>query len=328
MSIVKTPKSASIAVIIPCYNYGKFIGEAIQSVQAQTLQPEELIIVDDGSTDNTREVCENRESIKYIWKPNGGPSSARNTGHKASRAEFVLFLDADDVLKPEALEILWNVISKTEPNVAAVFGRSKTFFNSNGTGKNLKTYIPLPEDVFPYYNWKPNETTAVLSKNITERLIKGNIIPSCSAMIASHVYDEVGIWDEQLLYMEDRDMWLRIASKMSVAYVDQTIAMIRRHNNNITHSINWFRNHFAILDLLKKTYQADWAAMPLKRLAKRQYAFNAYNMAQRFAAQGDYGQAKKLMFSAIWHKPSKAKAWIQGLRYALGSIFIKQKAEL
>jgi glycosyltransferase involved in cell wall biosynthesis len=328
MYIDKIHKSASIAVIIPCYNYGKFIGETIKSVQAQTLQPEELIIVDDGSTDDTRTVCKSWQGVRYIWKPNGGVSSARNVGYKASHSEYIIFPDADDVLKPEALEILWNTIKQLEPKVAAVFGRAETFSTSDVKEKNASLYIPSPEDVIPYLSQKQNEMTAILSNKCIERLIRGNIVPQCSALIARKVYDEIGIWDEQFLFHQDRDIWLRIASKYTIAYVDRTVAGIRRHDSNITHSKNWFRNHFEILDILKKTYHADWAAIPLRRLAKCQYAFNAYNMAQRFASQGDYVQARKLMFSAIWHKPAKAKAWIQGVRYALGSIFIKQKAEL
>lgn len=98
---------AKVSVIIPTYNRAKYISRAIDSVLAQTYKDWELIIVDDGSTDNTREVVEpylKDKRIKYVWKQNGGVSSARNKGLDIATGEFVAFLDSDDFYMPEKLE--------------------------------------------------------------------------------------------------------------------------------------------------------------------------------------------------------------------------------
>ena len=95
-----------VSVVMPAYNYGRFLGEAIQSVLDQTFQDFELIVVDDGSTDNTKEVIGSftDRRIKYIYQQNRGVSTALNVGISASRGEYIALLDADDIWLPHNLE--------------------------------------------------------------------------------------------------------------------------------------------------------------------------------------------------------------------------------
>src|SRR6266513_5232454 len=102
---VPMPASGLVSVIIPCYNQAHFLHEAIESVLAQTYSNREIIVVDDGSTDNTATVARCHSPPRYIYQENAGPSAARNTGFEQSRGEYLVFLDADDRLLPEALEI-------------------------------------------------------------------------------------------------------------------------------------------------------------------------------------------------------------------------------
>ena len=94
-----------VSVVIPAYNSGDFLPIAIESVIAQTHLAVEIIVVDDGSTDDTKVVCANYLAVKYIYQPNQGAASARNTGISASRGDYLIFLDSDDYLFPEAIEI-------------------------------------------------------------------------------------------------------------------------------------------------------------------------------------------------------------------------------
>src|SRR5690606_1422900 len=94
-----------ISVVIPCYNYGHFLPIAIESVLNQTYLNKEIIVVDDGSSDNTAEVATSYEEVKYIYQKNRGLSAARNLGAAHSNGEYLVFLDADDWLYPKALEI-------------------------------------------------------------------------------------------------------------------------------------------------------------------------------------------------------------------------------
>lgn len=98
-------EGALVSVVIPCYNHGHYLGAAIDSVLAQTYPHREIIVVDDGSTDTTAEVCRGYEGVRYIRSDRVGPSVARNIGVAVSSGSFVNFLDADDLLYPNALEL-------------------------------------------------------------------------------------------------------------------------------------------------------------------------------------------------------------------------------
>src|SRR6185312_8990606 len=127
-------ESPIVSVIVPCYNYAHFLGEALDSVLAQTFPHWECIIINDGSTDNTEEIaleyCKKDARIKYFYKENGGHSSARNFGIKASVGKYILPLDADDrisnIYLEKAIEIL-----ETETDVKLVTGEVQLFGNTD-----------------------------------------------------------------------------------------------------------------------------------------------------------------------------------------------------
>src|SRR5436190_9110386 len=125
-----TPETGLVSVIIPCYNQAHFLNEAIQSALAQTYSHREIFIVDDGSTDNTAEVAAGFASARYIRQENSGVSAARNTGLKESRGEYLVFLDADDRLLPEALEIGVDCLHR-HPECAFASGHSR-FITADG----------------------------------------------------------------------------------------------------------------------------------------------------------------------------------------------------
>src|SRR5688572_25050384 len=97
-------KSSLVSVIIPCYNHGHYLPVAIESVLQQTHSIVEIIVVDDGSTDNTKQVAQRYAQVKYIWQKNQGLSASRNTGIKNCSGDRIIFLDADDWLYPDAIE--------------------------------------------------------------------------------------------------------------------------------------------------------------------------------------------------------------------------------
>lgn len=124
-------KQPLVSIVIPCYNYGQFLGSAIESGLAQSYAPIEIIVVDDGSTDNTATIAAKYQGrVRYIKKPNGGLSSARNHGAKEARGEFVVFLDADDVLEPSYVEECLKLISG-QPKIAYVYTQMRLFGRQN-----------------------------------------------------------------------------------------------------------------------------------------------------------------------------------------------------
>jgi hypothetical protein len=112
-------------------------------------------------------------------------------------------------------------------------------------------------------------------------------------------------------------MWLRIACRFPIAYVDRTVAGVRRHGDNITHGRNWVRNHFEILDVLDKVANGDWADGEVRRMARRRYAASAYNLGQRLADEGDYAKAAAVMARCWKANPLGWKAAARLAGYSL-----------
>lgn len=115
-----------VSVIIPVYNCERYLAQAIESVLAQTYQPTEVIIVDDGSTDSSSAIARSYKEINYIYQCNQGVAAARNTGIAASQGQFIAFLDADDLWTPKKLEVQVTYLLK-RPRVGYTIGRQQNF---------------------------------------------------------------------------------------------------------------------------------------------------------------------------------------------------------
>lgn len=218
----------TIDVIIPVYNGSKFIVDAISSVLNQTLSPTKIIVVDDGSTDNTKEIlsryAENsKEQIKIITKQNGGLSSARNAGIQASTADFVAFLDADDTWEVSKLEEQLQVFIKIGYKNLGLVYCDYDLIDTNGN-KDTRSYkVPLNKN---------------LQGAVFKKLLKSNKILSSGSgvLIKRDVFSKVGVFDENLKFGEDWDMWLRISQIYEVEYSDKVLVHIRRHIDSMTSS--------------------------------------------------------------------------------------------
>jgi glycosyltransferase involved in cell wall biosynthesis len=208
---------ARVTVIMPSYNHARFIGEAIESVLGQTFGDLELIIVDNASTDNTREVVGRYLAdprVRAIWREeNGGVAVARNEGLALARGEFVAFLDSDDLWLPEKLEKQLPLFDgPLRPGLVYCdmycFGESgvypKTVFQARGPGEPCPG-VALAD--LAVRNWIQVPTVVVRA--------------SCIA--------KVGLFDASLTRTDDYDMWLRIAAEYPLACVPEALAMYRLH---------------------------------------------------------------------------------------------------
>lgn len=228
----------SVSVVIPCYNQGRFLREAIASAAAQGEFVREIVVVDDGSTDETHAVASRDGSVRYLRQERSGLSEARNSGLRASSGEYVIFLDADDRLLPSAVETGLDAFGRW-PHVAFVFGHYEVIdehgavlptWRERRTGDD-RTFTtgdfelvlpdgrcagksPQPRRVSDYY-------TAMLRRN-------------CVSMHAAVVYrravlEEAGGFDPRLNSLEDYEMYLRLTRTHAAACHNQVIAQYRRH---------------------------------------------------------------------------------------------------
>ena len=212
-----------ISVVVPLYNKEKSIEATLQSVLAQTYTDYEIIIVDDGSTDNSLNVMRKRiselenESIRVIQKENGGVSSARNRGIEDSKGEYIAFLDADDLWDKEYLAEQIKLIHDFPD--AAMWGINFAETNNGQLVRKLAT--GLPEGYRGYVD------------NYFQ--IKGrhsDLFCSSSVVIRKDVFDKVGLFDERIKYAEDTDMWWRILATHKVAFYDRYMVFYRYDAEN------------------------------------------------------------------------------------------------
>lgn len=129
--MIPTTSALRLSVVINNYNYGRYVGECIQSVLDQTRAADEIIIVDDGSTDNSVEVIKQYPGVKLLCQPNGGQLSAMMTGVDAATGDILLFLDSDDIWNPDHLEVVEKVFN-TNPSIDCVFTKMWMFGNDEG----------------------------------------------------------------------------------------------------------------------------------------------------------------------------------------------------
>ena len=190
-------KPGLVSVIIPTYNHAGFIRDAINSVLAQTYAPFEIIVVDDGSQDDTRSVVSTfGAQVNYIWQENRGLSAARNTGIRVAKGEYIGVLDADDMYEPEFLARMVTRL-ETDPQAAGSYcgflfvdARGKALFQ---TGRRV-----------------------VAPEKFHAALVEGNfLVPEC-ILVRADYYRRVGPFDEALRACEDWDMWLRISRSNKV----------------------------------------------------------------------------------------------------------------
>ena len=193
----------NISVIIPTYNRKETLKRAIQSVLIQSYTPYEIIIIDDGSDDGTKEwLKDNFPNVKYIYQMNSGVSSARNKGIKFARGDWIALLDSDDEWLPSKLKDQANEI---ESNPAAKFLHTNEIWIRNGVRVNqMKKHKKYGGYIF-------------------EKCLDMCRISPSSVLIKKDIFDEIGMFDETLKVCEDYDLWLRFASKYPVHFLDQPL---------------------------------------------------------------------------------------------------------
>jgi glycosyltransferase involved in cell wall biosynthesis len=202
-----------VTVIIPTFNMAAFIGEAIESVLNQTFQSYELIVIDDGSTDETALVAQRYESrIRYVHQANAGANAARNHGIRLGRGSAIAFLDADDVWLPRKLELQVALLDE-RPDVKLV--------GCGYSERDLKLQSVEREVV--RRNFPSHE--ALLEALSIAQLIPGS---GSGVLIARECFDVVGTFDETLKVAQDWDMWLRIVARYNAAFVEEVLVLIRK----------------------------------------------------------------------------------------------------
>jgi glycosyltransferase involved in cell wall biosynthesis len=228
--------SNNISVIIPCHNGERFLAEAIESALGQTIPPAEIIVIDDGSTDATKAVVARYPQVKYIYQTQQGVSAARNLGLKLSRGEYIVFLDHDDYLLPNALEVGLTAF-RQHPNCGFVFGVCRNI-DANGIRiqgtHRVVLEQPYPQPIYP-------------------NILKGNSVhPPGRHLFHRSVFETVGEFDSTLTVAEDYDMYLRIAAAFPGHCHNQEVVAYRNHDQSASTVAQPSLHLLATLKVLQK----------------------------------------------------------------------------
>ncbi len=202
-----------MSVIIPAYNSARYLPEALQSILGQSLQPEEIIVVDDGSTDSTAQVAMDfGPPVRYDRQPHSGVTAARNRGLALATGDVVAWLDADDMWEPDFLSTLVPLLAQDSTMDGAYCG----LVHMNTAGKVLSA-PPL---------------RSVPPEALYSALIEGDFVVTPAIVMRKRCYDEVGPFDPQFRICEDYDMWLRLARRFTIGGVPRPLVRIRVHEDS------------------------------------------------------------------------------------------------
>ena len=225
-----------VSIIIPCYNYAHFLVECFDNLKNQSHTNWECLIVDNASTDNSKDVIQSFSAldnrIKYLYQSIKGPSAARNLGIKEAKGEYIQFLDADDLLQVNKLK---NGISifNNHPDVAIVYSDMRYFAHGN---KNELFYAMQLNKIHdkPWMCYAQGQ-----KKEMLPDLLKANIMVISSPLIKKNILNKVGDFEQSMFFHEDWELWLRFAFADSLFLCDKEIdsmTLIRVHKTS--HSSN------------------------------------------------------------------------------------------
>ena len=213
-----------ISAVITAYNSEAFIAEAISSVLEQTYPVDEIVVVDDGSSDQTRMIIESfaPQGVRYVYQENRGPGAARNTGIQATCGEIIAFLDADDVWLKDKTERQHAFLSE-RPEVALVSGFA-WWWDVIDDDRFISGEVP--------------KSIASLRQDI---LVHNKIGNPSRVMLRRSVLADVGVFDSTIRWGQDWDLWIRIVSRYDAAILPEPVIEYRWHEKNLSHTSRWER---------------------------------------------------------------------------------------
>lgn len=287
--------SVRVSIITPCYNHAHYLPDAVNSILAQTLSDWEAIIVDDGSTDDTREVAAQFDDprIRYIYQENQGLSAARNTGIRAAQGQFLAFLDADDGWDTRFLEVCVSILA-AQDEMTGVVTRAR-FIDPNGV-------------ILPRIGGQ-----VVSPDRVRSRLLEGGFFPVHAVLVRAAAVHRAGLFDESLTSVEDWDLWLRITGQGGLFhFIPEPLVRYRVAPESM--STNAGRMHANCMAVLTKQFgtpDGDPRSWPTEK--RHGYAFTYRSAAYGYIAQQEADQG--------WRHLARATEIEPGLLHRLDTFY-------
>ncbi len=292
---------SKVSVIIPVFNGERFIKECLNSVLKQTYRNIEIIVIDDGSTDNTKGiVINNFPSVTYFYQNNSGPASARNVGLKNSNGRYVAFLDSDDIWLPEKISEQVKILLEN-PEIKVVHTDIKLYKDGNLMGS-----------CYP---------TEYQERKMFENLLlnKGSVV--CSTVLVEREYlKKIGYFDEDLITAEDVHLFLRLAYYYDFYFIRKAYVIKRHHEFNLTNINNIHFGSGTIKALEKIEKEFPQYTRETSHIMRQAFFIRLRLRGFAYSKTGDYKNAMQCLLRAF--KYNKAPSVWMRIIYGLISIFL------
>jgi glycosyltransferase involved in cell wall biosynthesis len=277
-----------VSVVIPNYNQAQYVLGAVHSVLEQNYNDLEIIVVDDGSIDNSRKLLDGFDNrVRYIWQENQGLAGARNTGIRAAKGEYIGLLDADDEWAPMFLEQMMSLIGRN-PEGAVFYCMAQCM---DAHGQNLPQKVGGP---------------AIAPENLYWTLLRANFIIPSTVVFRRHTIMEAGLFDASLRSCEDWDLWLRLLPKTEIIGTFESLVRYRVHGSSLSTNVGGM--HAAATRVVEKHFgpaQGDpgsWSAAK-RRAYGGLYRYQCITLVQR---EDNWKAGLPLMVGALAVDPSLA----------------------
>ena len=290
-----------VSVIMPAYNGSAMIGEALRSIEDQTYRDLEVVVVDDGSTDDTARICRDRPGLRLISQENRGTAAARNRGIREARGGLIAFLDQDDLWAPDRLAAQVPIL-EAEADVGLVFS-------------NFDAFGDLSEHQGVRFD-DAKVIDRISGGMAFASLFRKNLIHPATVLVRKDCLDEVGPFDESI-YFEDYDLWLRIARRFPIRYVPAPLASVRHHEGNKrSDAVALQRSALHIVERAARECP-ELAEQLGRRAVNKKVAKMHYYYGRALLEAGRRREARKSFYRAVSLYPTKGRFW-----YKLFSTFL------
>jgi glycosyltransferase involved in cell wall biosynthesis len=251
-----------VTIIVPAYNYAHFVGQTLADLKAQTYANWECLVVDDGSTDDTRgavlRCAEADARIRYLAQENQGPAAARNRGLAHARGRYVQFLDADDLLETRKIEAHVRFL-EAHPEVDIVYGDMR-YFRTEAPAERRHSMEEIDRP------WMPGVSGTGVE--VLRLLVRRNILVINSPLLRKRVIDEIGQFDNDLNPVEDWDYWIRCmlaGKRLQFVALEGALALVRWHPQSLSQGSERMRRAMARLRRANARRLADAELLALNR---------------------------------------------------------------
>lgn len=279
---------SKLSICMPTFNRKDYLKQALNSIFAQTYKDFEVLVVDDGSTDGTEEMIKTvGYPVRYYWQENRGEAASRNRLIELARGRFITFLDSDDLLMPDAIERMMNVM-EAESGEVVVYG----------------PYLRIDE----YGNICGRCKRKLYSGHVTRYLFQDVFIHSCGSMFSKKALEEAGGFEESLPLCADYDLWLRLSLKYPFVALSEPTFKRRRHSANLSALCS--KNQIIQLGVLERFYyEKGGRVLVPKRIAMGRLSRIEHRVGKCFLREKNIDVAAHYFRKSFRRYPNIKSAW-------------------